>query len=48
MCGKAVSNDSFMLKNYLDRCKTQEISHNVVDDFLPALNLFLIGLLQVR
>ena len=37
MCGKAVSNDPFMLNNYLNRCKTQEISHNVVDDFLPAL-----------
>ena len=37
MCGKAVSNDPFMLKYYLDRCKTQEKSHNVVDHFLPAL-----------
>ena len=37
MYGKAVSNNSFMLKYCLNRYKTQEICNKVVDDFLPAL-----------
>ena len=36
MC-KAVSNDPFNLKYYLDRYKTRKMYDKAVDDFLPAL-----------
>ena len=36
MFDRAVPNDPFMLKNCLNRYKTQEISNKAVDDFLPA------------
>ena len=48
MCDKIVSDDPFKLKFCHDRCKTQEICNKAVDNFLPALNLFPIGLLQVN
>ena len=38
MCDKAISNDPFMLKYYLDRNKTQEMCDKAVNDFLPTLN----------
>ena len=47
-CDKAVSEDPFMPKYWLDRYKTQEICDKVFDDFLPALEFVLIGLWQVR
>ena len=37
MYDKAVSNELFVLKNCLNRYKTQEIWDKAVDDFLPAL-----------
>ena len=48
MCDKSFFEDPFMLKYCLDRYKTQEMCDAAFDDFLPALNLFPIGLLQVR
>ena len=37
MCDKAVSDDTFMLKYRLDRCKTQEMCDKAVIGFLSAL-----------
>ena len=36
MCGKAVSNDPFILKYSLRRYKTKEICNKAVDDFIRA------------
>ena len=48
MCDKIVSDDSFKLKYCHIKYKTQEMFNKAIDDFLPALNLFMIGLLQVK
>ena len=37
MCDKAVSKNSFVLKFFQDKYKSQKICDKVVDDFLPAL-----------
>ena len=39
MCDKAVCNDPFMLKHYLNRYKIQKICDKAVDNFLTALNV---------
>ena len=44
-CDKVVSKELVMLKYCHDRYKTQEMCDKAVDAYLPALNLFLIGLL---
>ena len=36
MCDKAVSNNPFMLKDFFDRYKTQEMCNKAVTDFLTA------------
>ena len=48
ICDRAIFEDPFMLAYYPDKYKTQRMCHEAVDDCLAALNLFLIGLLQVK
>ena len=44
MCDKVFSEDSFKLKNCLDRYKTQEMCDDAVDNFLPTLKFVPVGL----
>ena len=44
---KAVSNDPFMLKYFLDWYNTQQMCDKTVDDFVAASVFFLVCLLQV-
>ena len=37
MCDKSFFEDPFMLKNYYDRYKTQEMRDKAVDNFMPFL-----------
>ena len=48
MCEKIISENPFMLNFCPDKYITQEICDEAVDDFLPTLHFFLIGLLQVK
>ena len=48
MWDKIVFNKIFILKNYLDRNKTQEICENIVDAWLPALKFLLDGFLSKK
>ena len=45
---EAVDTCFFVFNSVPDKYKTQDMSDTTIDDFLPALKLFPIGLLQVR
>ena len=48
MCGRVVSENLFMLVYCPNRYKTQRMCDEADNDSLAPLNLFLIGLLQVK
>ena len=48
ICNKIIYDEPFKLRYCSDRYNTQEMCNKAADDFLPALNLFPIDLLQVK
>ena len=47
LCDKAVDTYLSTIEYVSDQFKTQEMCNKAVNDFLPVLNLFLIGFLQL-